>query len=480
MVADVLGKIPSGETRSTQGKTPRLIPEYQSFPTEVLPSPLRELVAEGSAALYCDAAMISLPALSLSAACIGNTRRIQLKRSWLEPPILWTMIVAESGSGKSPALELVREPIEKIERERREAHRIALAKYQAAQGAWKKGDPLPEKPVMEQILVQDVTAESVALMLQENPRGLLLCKDELRGWINGFTRYQQKGQTSIDVWLEVYHGRVLRVNRKTGDDRAIYVPRASVSVSGTIQPGTLTRLLDGDHYDSGFVARFDLAAPPECLKEWSDATVSMETSEAYQVLAERLLALLPGKDASGKDQPYRLSFSDDARQLWVSFYAEWASKQYLTVGARKAALAKLEAVAARLALIFHCVTHAHAGTDDRCPVDRASLESALVVTRWFAQESERVYAILSESDEAKDHRTLLEVIRRHGGSIRSRQLRDALRKRFPRTEDAEAALSFLVEEGFGNWEGFGNGSKGGRPTRAFVLHPETEPENPET
>ena len=44
----------------------------------------------------------------------------------------------------------------------------------------------PERPVRSRCLVQDATIEALAPVLNENPRGVLLARDELSGWLAGF------------------------------------------------------------------------------------------------------------------------------------------------------------------------------------------------------------------------------------------------------------------------------------------------------
>ena len=57
---------------------------WQPFPVDVLPQPVRGFVVAGAKAIGCDQAYIALPLLASLASAIGNTRRIQLKRSWTE------------------------------------------------------------------------------------------------------------------------------------------------------------------------------------------------------------------------------------------------------------------------------------------------------------------------------------------------------------------------------------------------------------
>lgn len=79
---------------------------YAPFPVPVLPEPLQSLVVAAAQAMCCDLAYVALPALAVVAAAIGTSRRIRLKRSWMEPAAVWTVIVGESGAMKTPPYKL--------------------------------------------------------------------------------------------------------------------------------------------------------------------------------------------------------------------------------------------------------------------------------------------------------------------------------------------------------------------------------------
>jgi hypothetical protein len=83
--------------------TVREIESYKSFPVVAFPEPIRAYVSQGALALGCDPAYLALPALAVAASAIGNTRTIRLKRGWEEPAIVWSAIVGDSGTLKSPA-----------------------------------------------------------------------------------------------------------------------------------------------------------------------------------------------------------------------------------------------------------------------------------------------------------------------------------------------------------------------------------------
>ena len=78
---------------------------FRPFPLAALPEPIRSYVDAGAAAVGCDPSFVALPMLSMLAGAVGNSRRILLKKGWSgwsEPCIIWTAIIGESGTTKSP------------------------------------------------------------------------------------------------------------------------------------------------------------------------------------------------------------------------------------------------------------------------------------------------------------------------------------------------------------------------------------------
>ncbi len=88
-----------------------IIAPFEPFPVDVLPEPIRGLVIDVAKAVGCDTSYVALPLLAGLASAISNSSVIELKRGWTEPSILWTAIVGESGTAKSPALDLAMRPI---------------------------------------------------------------------------------------------------------------------------------------------------------------------------------------------------------------------------------------------------------------------------------------------------------------------------------------------------------------------------------
>jgi hypothetical protein len=104
---------------------------YVPFPTEALPLPLRTFVEQASAAIGCDPSFVALPALSVVASLIGNSRTVRLKRDWFEPSVVWTGIVGDSGTLKSPAIAAAVGPLYRLQKQ-------LIRKLQADLEEWEK------------------------------------------------------------------------------------------------------------------------------------------------------------------------------------------------------------------------------------------------------------------------------------------------------------------------------------------------------
>ena len=80
------------------------------------------------------------------------------------------------------------------------------------------------------------------------------------------------------------------------------------------------------------------------------------------------------------------------------------------------------------------------------------MQSGIALAKWFANEARRMYAVLGESDEARDQRRLVELINRKGGQITPRQMQRADARKYRTAADAEEALNVLSKAGLGRWE----------------------------
>lgn len=454
--------------------------EWQPFPVDALPEPVATFVREAAEGIGADETMVALPLLATLAAAVGNTRRVELKPGWLEPPVLWCATVGESGDGKTPgflaALQFIE--AEQQERFRDHARDVALweaevADHDAAVADWrrargKQGAPdhpgeKPTRPTPTRYLVNDATLEALVAVLAANPRGLLLAADELAGWLASFDQYRSgRGGSDCPRWLSMHTAGAVTVDRKlTG---TLHVPSAAVSVVGGIQPGTLARALGTQHVENGLLARLVLAMPPSRPPQWSTTSPSFVTLEDMRRLFCSLLAVPAGA------APSLVDLDADATEVFKAYWLALAEEREATTGPVRSMLAKVAALAGRLALVIHTVEQARdGGLAVPGRISAATMDRAVVLARWAARENRRTYAVVLDGEgvasTATDDAAAVDWIAARGGFTTVRDLGRGL-VRFKAPGAAEAVARRLVGAGRAVWEA---PTRGGRPADGIRL-----------
>ncbi len=146
---------------------------------------------------------VAVGTLVVLGAALGTRRVVQVKKDWIEAPCLWVAIVGRPGDAKSPALDQALFPV-------REAEAEAYLAYQRELKTWEDwddgGGPRPDRPVRDRFAVSDVTVEKLALVLQENPRGVLLHRDEFGGWIRSMNLYRGGRGADVENFNSIWSG----------------------------------------------------------------------------------------------------------------------------------------------------------------------------------------------------------------------------------------------------------------------------------
>jgi hypothetical protein len=262
------------------------------LPIEVFGPAWSRWIIDAAAAAACPPDYVAAPLLSSASTLIGHARWAQATETWVEPPHLWTISVGDSGDGKSPGMDtLHREVLPELERrmvgdypEKLREWKAAAEFDKAAEKQWQenvraaqrdgKVVPQPPRPIASSVEPQrprlrqhDVTIEKVALVLATAaPKGLLIVRDEIAGWIDGMATYNPAGRA---FWIESYGGRPYRVERVKHPD-PIEIPRLAVAVNGGTQPERLEKLLTAA--DDGLIARMQWFWPDPVPFELAEET----------------------------------------------------------------------------------------------------------------------------------------------------------------------------------------------------------------
>jgi hypothetical protein len=100
------------------------------FPLDVLPPTLRKFVDAEYRAMGADPSAIAMAALTTVAGAMHAETVIRAGEGWWERPILWTALVGQPSTMKSPIIEKAKKPLSNIDQERNKRWRQEYAIWQ--------------------------------------------------------------------------------------------------------------------------------------------------------------------------------------------------------------------------------------------------------------------------------------------------------------------------------------------------------------
>lgn len=503
-------KDPRAEAHARQWNAPEELPNdllpVPAFDTRLLPEALREWIADISERMQCPAEFPSVAALVAAATLIGNRVLIRPKRAdvWAVVPNLWGACVGKPGMLKTPALLEALKPLEARERLARgeyeramqnfaferdfaEARRAELRKrMQKAKDAADKEALRNEyaeadfaAPVERRYKVNDTTVEKLGELLNQNPRGLLLFRDELVGWLKSLEREGREQDRSfyLETWTGSGNYTYDRIVRGT-----LRINCMTVSILGGIQPGMLMQYLhaalSGGSGDDGLMQRFQLLVYPDAPRTWRNvdrAPDAEATARAHQCFA-RLDTLEMGTVGAPVDDRGAafLRFDGQAQD----FFDEWRTDleaSLLSGGfehpALQAHMSKYRSLMPSLALIFHLMDRVN-GTAAQ---EGVSLDTARRAAAWctfLEAHARRIYG-LALSSETTLARSILEHLR-HGDLPLEFTARDVYRKQWTglrKPSDVAEPLCILEDYGWLRSYTIGGKEGGGRRSVCYIAHP---------
>jgi hypothetical protein len=438
------------------------------FPVDCLPAPVAAFVTEAARAIQCPPDFLGVAALTVAAAAVGGARRLRVRRGYEEGARLYAAVVAPPGSAKSPALRAACAPVYAQQQRRRdqylrekEGYERELEAFEVARRRAARADEEPPdlpgrpvKPAMGQVFVADVTTERLAEVLGQNPRGVLLIRDELTGWVKALDQYRGGKGADRQFYLSCWSGEPAKVDRKADRGEPLLVLDPVLSVLGCVPPGMLGELDAGGDGEDGFVHRLLFSFPdPVPHRRWSWQGVAPQTVQAWREVVGRLFDLGMGQDESGRPAAVVLDLAPEAMPLWAGWYDRHAAEAEAPdfPEALVGPWSKLTAYAARLALVVHLLRGA-SGEAVGEEVDPESLRRALRLVAYFGSHARAVYARFRQTGKARQARTAIAWIRAHGGQVRPTDLARNNVAGVERKSEAEALMKELEDRGYGRRE----------------------------
>jgi len=455
------------------------------LPFEILPEPLRAWIKDVSHRMQCPPDFVAVAAITLTGSIIGTRCGVRPKQKddWLVVPNLWGAAVGPPSTLKTPSINEALKPLVRLEVEAKEdfdrlanGYEADLAEHQALKKNLKremekaadgKGKRLmkdikeeladltePDEPTMRRFKTNDATIEKMSELLNENPAGLLLFRDELVGMLASWDKPGRESdrQFYLEAWNGVLNYTSDRIGRGT-----LFTKNLCVSIFGGIQPAKLTAYilqsmngLDND----GLIQRLQLLVYPDEIKNWKliDQAPDREARErAFNIFRrlaemdfEEIGALRDGDD----DFPF-LHFSNEAQQVFNSWLTDLQCKK-LKADEHSMLIehmVKYRSLMPSISLIIHLINIADGAEGG--PISVEAAEKAAAWCDYLESHTRRAYGLVLDIDQQAGAQLAKKIIA--GKLFDGFTARDVYRKGWHLLNSKELAQSACDELIYAGW-----------------------------
>ena len=453
---------------------------------ELLPTAFQEYVRDVAERTQCPPDFVGVALVIAVSAVVGRKFTIHPKQhdDWMVVPNQWGVIIGRPSAMKTPALKQALRPLDALETRERKQQEMALEEHRtnnelldierkAAKSKATKlvgsGDKIGAReeltkvssdmqtPVQRRYTVNDSTVEKLGELLNENPNGLLLVRDELGGWLA--TMQSEEGSVARAFYLECFDGNGSftydRIGRGT-----IFIESCCLSLIGGIQPSRIASLVSAaisGELDDGLIQRLQLAVYPDDVRDWR--LVDRWPNKAAAECVERIIDHL---DRLPVETRSALRFSPDAQEIfnaWYTSHMQASRSEYLHPALQSHYL-KMPKTIAGLALLFELIE------GGREAVGSDSTDRAIEWANYLMSHALRLYGAVINAP-LLGARMILERQQKLSEPFTAREVRQRDWTGLGSQDAVNNALAVLAKHDF--IVGYDvSGEKGGRPSTRYV------------
>ena len=465
--------------------------DYRLLPDGTFADHVRDL----SERMNCPPDYLAVAVMVVLGTVIGRSHQIKPKQydDWTVVPNLWGLIIGSPSVMKTPALESIMYFLKRIDAEGKEQFDAEMRTYECdkefgraereqvkkeagvllkdnkrdeARALYQSQDEL-EPPVRKTHFTNDSTIEMMGELESQNPNGLLLCRDEIHGFLRTIDSENRPNDRAF--FLEGFNGtgsyRCDRIGRGTID-----IKHHVISLLGTIQPGRFASYVHGaiqqGSCDDGFAQRFQLAVYPDESSKW----VNVDRPPNDEVKDEAYSIVKKLADKAKVDEPVTYRFTPEAQVIFNEWLADLENTKLRNTDDHPVLVAhftKYRSLLPSIALIIHLV-------DTRDTEKAAVSENAIVKAcgwcDYLESHARRIYSDATHNP-VKAAKLILAKIK-SGKLTNGFSARELRRKEWSGLTDAteiREGLETLVEEGY--LIDCVVATKG-KPSVTFRIHPE--------
>ena len=292
---------------------------------------------------------------------------------------------------------------------------------------------------MPRLRVSDTTPEALAQLLNAQPKGMLMQRDELAGWLGSFNRYTGGAGGERAFWIEAFGARAYTIDRVKNGGDGIFIPHLGLSIIGGIQPDNLaSTLLSGD--DDGLPARF-LYLCPQPVSRQRPRNIQDDTQAL--VAFRRLDALTMAQVEAGKLSPHLVKLNSDAADMFEAWWKQQICNDIH--GQLSSWQGKIQGFCLRLALNFHYLKLSTDNNPDNLIIHITNIKAAIIMIEdYFKPMAKIAFGDAALSIDQKNAATLAKYIRKNNlTEINTRNLQRNIK--LPGLNNANVIKGAIIE-----------------------------------
>jgi hypothetical protein len=456
----------------------------QAFNCDLLPIPLREFVKDNAHRMQTPPDFCAISTLVIISSIIGAGCGVRPKQldDWEVIPNLWGSCVGNPSMLKTPSMKESLTLLERLQAQYSkefeaqktdadfdaltlEAAKNEIEKQIKKEVGKKDGNVNKLKAEFAELMqsapvemarrifkTNETSVQSMTVLQNQNPKGLLVFRDEIMGLLSTWDRDDKADERAY--FLEGWNGNGsytdFKLNRGLTDAKNI-----CISLLGSIQPDKLNKYLMQARKGSndGLVQRFQLAVYPDELEKWQyhDIKPNREEKERVFGILEKLCELDFSKYGANQgeydERPF-FRFSLDAQQVFIAWLDNLQNVKLKDDNSLIVEhLSKYRSLMPSLALLFHIVECVDGDTNGDISAD-----CAILAARWcdyLETHARRIYGMNATPAQT----TALNLLKRikAGDLPNPFTAKDAYRKCWHglgSREEVESACNVLIDANY--------------------------------
>jgi putative DNA primase/helicase len=330
------------------------------FDYDMLPLSLRGWVTDVSKRMQCPPDYVAVTLMTALATVVGRKVAVRPKKQddWAVVANVWGLCIGPPGIMKSPAQNEGLRPLRALAAQARQNFDVAMAEYKIkAAAAEARTDnnkkvarrklaknakavidnllrpvtPDGEEPVLTRYITSNATYEALAVLMQQNPNGLLVDRDEMLSLLDSLDEEGHADERGF--YLQGWNGDGPYTVDRIGRGLDLHVDAVCLSMIGGTQPARISQYLAmvrrGGRGNDGLIQRFGLMVWPDISPTWVnvDRKPDIEASKTATAVFSRIANMDWREIGATRDRgfggdeeglPY-LRLSDRAQEMFV----EW-------------------------------------------------------------------------------------------------------------------------------------------------------------